>query len=228
MRTSTMSTLREQRDVTPGQYVCLSITDTGVGMSPAVRARAFDPFFTTKPIGQGTGLGLSMIYGFVRQSEGHVRIYSEIGAGTTVKLYLPRYRGAVEERGGDRGDPSAEKAHDGETVLVIEDEHLGARTRRRSAQRSRLPRASGRRRAFGPQDPAISRAHRSSGQRIGLPGMNGRQVADAARQHRPDLKILFITGYAENAAMANGFLEPGMEMVTKPFAVDALAAASAR
>jgi PAS domain S-box-containing protein len=214
----------EQRDVAPGQYVCLSVTDTGVGMSSAVRARAFDPFFTTKPIGQGTGLGLSMIYGFARQSEGHVRIYSEVDAGTTVKLYLPRYRGAVEEAASGAVAETAATAQAGETVLVIEDEDsvrelvvevlhdLGYRALEAGD---------------GPSGLKILQ----SGERIdllvsdiGLPGMNGRQVADAARERRPDLKVLFITGYAENAAIAHGFLAPGMEMVTKPFAVDALAA----
>jgi len=214
----------ELRDVAPGQYVCLCVTDSGVGMSPAVRARAFDPFFTTKPLGQGTGLGLSMVYGFAHQSEGHVRIDSESGQGTTVKLYLPRYRGAVEEIAAAASIESSAGAQDGETVLVIEDEtsvrelvievlhDLGYRALQA---------------ADGPSGLKILQ----SGDRIdllvtdmGLPGLNGRQVAEAAREQRPDLKVLFITGYAENAALAHGFLAPGMEMVTKPFAVDALAA----
>jgi PAS domain S-box-containing protein len=213
----------EFRDVTPGQYVCLSVSDTGVGMSAAVRARAFDPFFTTKPLGQGTGLGLSMIYGFARQSEGHVRIYSEIGHGTTVKLYLPRYQGAMEEAAAAAASGSLPNARAGETVLVIEDEDsvrelvievlndLGYR-------------------ALQADDGPTGLKILQSGERIdllvsdiGLPGMNGRQLVEAAREKRPDLKVLFITGYAENAALANGFLLPGMEMVTKPFAVDALA-----
>jgi len=214
----------EQRDVAPGQYVCLCVSDTGVGMSSAVRDRAFDPFFTTKPIGQGTGLGLSMVYGFAHQSEGHVRIYSEVDAGTTVKLYLPRYRGAAEEPAAGISEGSAAKAQDGETVLVIEDEDsvrelvtevlndLGYRALQARDGPSGLKILQSRERI----DLLVSD--------IGLPGMNGRQVADAAREQRPDLKVLFITGYAENAAMAHGFLEPGMEMVTKPFAVDALAA----
>src|SRR5947207_15398576 len=112
----------ELRDVAPGQYVCLSVADTGVGMSPAVRGRAFDPFFTTKPLGQGTGLGLSMVYGFAHQSEGQVRIESEVNSGTCVKLYLPRYRGAVEEVTATASEESAATAQAGETVLVIEDE----------------------------------------------------------------------------------------------------------
>lgn len=211
------------RDVAPGQYVCLAVTDTGAGMSPAVQARAFDPFFTTKPIGQGTGLGLSMVYGFARQSEGHVRIRSEVDRGTTVELYLPRYRGAVEDVAGIAAADSTPGAQDGETVLVVEDEDsvrelvvevlddLGYRA---------LEAADG---------PSGLQILRSSARidllvtDVGLPGMNGRQVADAAREHRPNLKVLFITGYAETAAMANGFLAPGMELVTKPFAVDALA-----
>ena len=212
------------RDVAPGQYVCLSVTDTGAGMSPAVRARAFDPFFTTKPLGQGTGLGLSMVYGFAHQSEGRVRIDSEVGQGTTVRLYLPRYRGAVEEATSAAASEESAKAQDGETVLVIEDEtsvrelvvevlhDLGyhALEARDGPSGLKILQTSAR------IDLLVSD--------IGLPGMNGRQVAEAAREQRPDLKILFITGYAENAAMANGFLAPGMEMVTKPFAVDALAA----
>jgi PAS domain S-box-containing protein len=214
----------ELREVVPGQYVCLSVTDTGVGMTPAVRARAFDPFFTTKPIGQGTGLGLSMIYGFARQSEGHVRIYSEVGQGTTVKLYLPRYRGAVEEVAAAATADAASKAQTGETVLVIEDE---ASVRELVIE---VLHDLGYRALEAGDGPSGLRILQSSERidllvsDIGLPGMNGRQVADAAREQRPDLKVLFITGYAENAAMANGFLAPGMEMVTKPFAVDALAA----
>jgi PAS domain S-box-containing protein len=214
----------EQRDVAPGQYVCLSVTDTGVGMSSAVRARAFDPFFTTKPIGQGTGLGLSMIYGFARQSEGHVRIYSEVDAGTTVKLYLPRYRGAVEEAASGAVPETAATAQAGETVLVIEDE---ASVRELVVEVLHDLGYRALEAGDGPSGLKILQ----SGERIdllvsdiGLPGMNGRQVAEAAREGRPDLKVLFITGYAENAAIAHGFLAPGMEMVTKPFAVDALAA----
>jgi PAS domain S-box-containing protein len=214
----------ELRDVAPGQYVCLSIADTGVGMSPAVRGRAFDPFFTTKPLGQGTGLGLSMVYGFAHQSEGQVRIESEVGQGTSVTLYLPRYRGAVEEAAAAAAAEGPTKAHDGETVLVIEDEasvrelvvevlhDLGYRALEAGDGPSGLKILQSPERI----DLLVSD--------IGLPGLNGRQLAEAARAQRPDLKVLFITGYAENAAMANGFLEPGMEMVTKPFAVDALAA----
>jgi signal transduction histidine kinase len=111
------------REVRPGQYVCVCVTDTGTGMSPDVIARAFEPFFTTKPIGQGTGLGLSMIYGFARQSEGYAKIYSEPGQGTTVKLYLPRYYGEAEDAGEEVGElTGAHRAEHGEVVLVVEDE----------------------------------------------------------------------------------------------------------
>ncbi|TMJ02148.1 MAG: PAS domain S-box protein [Alphaproteobacteria bacterium] len=212
------------RDVAPGQYVCLSVTDTGVGMAPAVRGRAFDPFFTTKPLGQGTGLGLSMVYGFAHQSEGQARIESEVAQGTSVALYLPRYRGSVEEAAAVAAADASAKAHDGETVLVIEDE---ASVRELVVE---VLHDLGYRALEAGDGPSGLKILQSPGRidllvsDIGLPGMNGRQVAEAAREQRPDLKILFITGYAENAAMANGFLDPGMEMVTKPFAVDALAA----
>jgi len=214
----------ELRDLVPGEYVCLAVSDTGVGMPPGVVARAFDPFFTTKPIGQGTGLGLSMVYGFVRQSEGYVRVYSEVGVGTTVKLYLPRHRGPLHETAGPAGAAAVQQAQAGETVLVIEDEDavrdlvvtvlqdLGYTTLEAPD---------------GPSGLKILRSDRHIDllvSDVGLPGMNGRQVAEAAREHRPTLKVLFITGYAENAAMTSGFLAPGMEMVTKPFAVDVLAA----
>jgi CheY-like chemotaxis protein len=211
------------RDVTPGQYVCVCVTDTGTGMPPEVIARAFDPFFTTKPIGQGTGLGLSMIYGFARQSEGHVKIYSEVGEGTTVKLYLPRYRGEAEADDDSPRLTPAHRAEEGETVLVIEDDPV---------VRGLILEVLGELgyRALEAADGPAGLQILQSPERIdllvtdiGLPGLNGRQIADAARVDRPDLQVLFMTGYAENAALANGFLEPGMEMVTKPFAMEALA-----
>jgi CheY-like chemotaxis protein len=214
----------ELRDIAPGAYVCLSVADSGVGMSPAVQARAFDPFFTTKPLGQGTGLGLSMVYGFARQSEGHVHIESGVERGTTVKLYLPRHRGAVEDALAASSAADPRRAKDGETVLVIEDE---ASVRELVIE---VLNDLGYRALEAGDGPAGLKILQSLDRvdllvtDVGLPGMNGRQVAEAARERRPDLKILFITGYAENAAMANGFLAPGMEMVTKPFAIDALAA----
>ncbi|MFH5924818.1 PAS domain-containing hybrid sensor histidine kinase/response regulator [Roseomonas xinghualingensis] len=212
------------REVRPGQYVCISVSDTGTGMSPETVEKAFEPFFTTKAIGQGTGLGLSMVYGFARQSEGYAKIYSELGRGTTVKLYLPRYYGEGVEA--EEAIPAADAPRpsgNGEVVLVVEDEtvvrdlvvevlsDLGCR-------------------AIEATDGPSGLRILESGQRIdllvtdiGLPGMNGRQLADVARQHRPGLKVLFMTGYAENAAINGGFLDPGMELITKPFAIEALA-----
>jgi CheY-like chemotaxis protein len=193
-------------------------------MTPDVIAKAFEPFFTTKPIGQGTGLGLSMIYGFARQSEGYARIYSEVERGTTIKLYLPRYYGESEDSDAERaGLTEAHRSEDGEVVLVVEDEaavrdlvidvlqDLGYKAVEASD---------------GPGGLKILQSELKLDLLItdvGLPGLNGRQLADAARKHRPELKVLFMTGYAENATVANGFLEPGMQMITKPFAIEALA-----
>jgi PAS domain S-box-containing protein len=214
-----------QRDMQPGQYVAVCVTDTGLGMPPEVIARAFDPFFTTKPIGQGTGLGLSMIYGFARQSGGHVRIYSEVGSGTTVRLYLPRYRGTAEEDADEIVQVPPPRAGSGETVLVVDDEpsvrmllsetleELGYSVIEASEGASGLKLLQ--------SDIRIDLLITD----VGLPGgMNGRQMADAARLSRNSLKVLFITGYAENAAIGNGHLEPGMHVATKPFNLDKLAA----
>ncbi|WP_210528536.1 PAS domain-containing protein [Rubellimicrobium arenae] len=211
-----------QRDVTPGQYVAICVTDTGMGMSPELVSRVFEPFFTTKPIGQGTGLGLSMVYGFAKQSEGHVRIYSEERQGTTVKLYLPRHRGQEESAEAEAGVVELARAEAGATLLVVDDEpvvrglivevlgDLGYHALEAGDGPSGLKILQSKRRI----DLLITD--------VGLPGLNGRQMADQARERRPDLKVLFITGYAENATLANGVLEPGMAMLTKPFAVDAL------
>jgi len=212
-----------QRGVRPGQYVCLCVSDTGIGMSQDTISKAFEPFFTTKPIGQGTGLGLSMIYGFAQQSEGYAKIYSELGQGTTFKLYLPRYRGGAAEEEEPTSPSAMQQAEEGEVVLVVEDEavvrglileelhELGYAALEAVDGASGLEMLRSKRRI----DLLITD--------IGLPGLNGRQLADAARELRPSLKILFMTGYAENAALASGFLEPGMEMITKPFAMEALA-----
>ncbi|MBB5049926.1 PAS domain S-box-containing protein [Rhodopseudomonas rhenobacensis] len=206
----------------PGDYVCIRVTDTGCGMSPEVAARAFDPFFTTKPIGQGTGLGLSMIYGFAQQSGGHVRLHSEPGRGTTAKLYLPRDHGEIA------GAPEAAKggaAHvaNGEAVLVVEDEPVvrGVIVEMLQEQGYRAFEA-----VDGPSGLALLQRERIDllVTDVGLPGINGRQLADQARQSRPDLKVLFMTGYAESAAIAGGFLEPGMELIAKPFDLDDLLA----
>ncbi|MBV9527671.1 PAS domain S-box protein [Sphingomonas sp.] len=210
------------RDLVPGQYLSVCVTDTGTGMTPEVIERAFEPFYTTKPLGEGTGLGLSMIYGFARQSGGQVRIYSELGQGTTMCIYLPRYIGDAE---GDEAVAltSTDGGGSGETVLVVDDEatirHLIDEVLDEMGYT-----------VIGGADGAAGLKVLQSGSRIdllitdvGLPnGMNGRQLADAARVIRPDLKILFITGYAENAAVGNGLLEPGMSLLTKPFTLDDL------
>ncbi|SDT60931.1 ATP-binding protein [Pseudomonas prosekii] len=207
----------------PGDYVVLSVTDTGCGMPQSTISRAFDPFFTTKPIGQGTGLGLSMIYGFSKQSRGHVTIESEVGKGTTVNLYLPRN---INDLVQDAlvSIEQAPYALDGETVLIVEDDP--AVRVLVSAVLSELGYAFV---EAGDADSAVPIL--DSDQRIdllisdvGLPGMNGRQLAEIGRQYRPDLKVLFITGYAEHAAVRGGFLDPGMQMITKPFTFDLLTA----
>ena len=212
-------------DMEPGPYLSLHVRDTGAGMPPEVVARAFDPFFTTKPLGQGTGLGLSMIYGFVRQSGGQVRILSEVGRGTTVCIDLPRHLGPAEGQAVEQARNAMERAGTGETVLVVDDEpsvrmligdvlqDLGYAAREAEDGATGLQIL----RSGAPIDLLVTD--------VGLPGgMNGRQVADAARALRPGLKVLFITGYAENAAVGNGHLEPGMAVMTKPFAMDDLAA----
>ncbi len=208
-----------ERDLPPGQYVSLCVTDTGTGMSQETIDRAFDPFFTTKPLGQGTGLGLSMVYGFARQSGGQVRIYSEVGEGTTMCLYFPRYFGAAEDRDSAPSQESIERG-EGEVVLVVDDEVLLRMLMLDVLQDNGY-------RAIEAMDGPSALKILDSDARIdllitdvGLPGgVNGRQVADAARKKRPDLKVLFITGYAENAVVGNGHLAPGMQVVTKPFEI---------
>ncbi|WP_245259588.1 PAS domain-containing protein [Methylobacterium sp. 10] len=213
-----------RHDMPPGQYLSLSVSDTGTGMSTDLLAKVFEPFFTTKPLGEGTGLGLSMVYGFARQSGGQVRIYSEVGEGTTVCLYLPRHYGEADEADVARRLAEVGRAGQGETVLIVDDE---------PSVRMLVTEVL--------EDlgyTAIEAADSVSGLKVllsdvridllvtdvGLPGgMNGRQMADAARERRPDLKVLFITGYAENAVLGNGHLRPGMQVLTKPFVLETLA-----
>ncbi len=204
----------------PGHYVMVAITDTGVGMPPEILAKVYDPFFTTKPAGEGTGLGLSMVHGFVNQSGGHVRIHSQPGHGTSVKLYLPVAEPAQEQAAPESGEMPLGA---GETVLVVEDDPsvrmlvlevlhgLGYTAREAADAKEAMPiLVSGQRIDLMVSD-------------VGLPGINGRQLAVMARHHRPDLKVLFMTGYAESAAVRSGFLDEGMEMIVKPFALDLLA-----
>jgi signal transduction histidine kinase len=212
-----------QRELTPGQYITISVTDTGTGMTEEVVARAFDPFFTTKPAGAGTGLGLSMVYGFVRQSGGQVRVYSELGVGTTMSLHLPRHRGSAE-REPDARETAPADGSDGESVLLVEDEESI-----RLLVAEELADLGYRVTAVGDGKAALAALDAAAKidlliTDVGLPGgLNGRQVADAGRVRRPELKVLFVTGYAQNAAVGNGLLEHGMEVLTKPFELAALA-----
>jgi CheY-like chemotaxis protein len=200
------------------------VTDTGTGMTAEVAAQAFDPFFTTKPIGEGTGLGLSMIYGFAKQSKGQVRIHSTNGVGTTVCIYLPRCDGVGASTAPAEEEAAAPRAERGETVLVVDDEpvirmlvvevleELGYVALEAADSRSgmRLIEVAAR------VDLLVTD--------VGMPGgMNGRQFAEAARERRPGLKVLFITGFAETGVVGNGGMEPGMEVMTKPFSMGALA-----
>jgi len=214
-----------EREMAPGQYVAICVTDTGEGMTPEVTSRAFDPFFTTKPAGKGTGLGLSMIYGFARQSNGQARIYSEVGEGTTVKIYLPRHMGKAAGEEDQEAKVPLPRAEAGETVLVVDDEPT---VRMLIGDTLNELGYTG-----------IEAADAASGLKVlesdakidllitdvGLPGgMNGKDMAEQARAKRPDLKVLFITGYAQNAAISNGKLDPGMHVLSKPFAMEKLAA----
>jgi PAS domain S-box-containing protein len=212
-----------ERELTPGQYISICVTDTGSGIPSEIADRIFDPFFTTKPIGKGTGLGLSMIHGFIRQSGGQVRVYSEPKQGTTMCLYLPRHVGAIGEEQ-SMPEQAIGVTGAGETILVIDDEPIVRMLIVDVVEEAGYTPLEA---SDGPSGLEIL----NSGARIdlmitdvGLPGgMNGRQVADAARLSRPGLKVLFVTGYAENAAVGNGHLEGGMDVITKPFVVSELA-----
>ncbi|GAA0254896.1 hybrid sensor histidine kinase/response regulator [Rhodanobacter caeni] len=208
-------------DMQAGRYVAIAVTDTGVGMTRDMLDKVFEPFYTTKPIGQGTGLGLSMIYGFARQSGGEVRIQSEPGRGTTVTLYLP----ANDDAAGLEQPPAAGAVREGkgQSVLLIEDDpsvrmmvrellnELQYEVHEAANADAALPILS---------SPCAIDLMLSD---VGLPGMNGRQLAEIARRHRPALPILFLTGYAESAAHRQDFLGDGMAMMTKPFSLEALA-----
>ncbi len=208
-------------DARPGDYAVISVSDTGVGMSADVLARAVDPFFTTKPVGEGTGLGLSVIYGFAKQSRGHLRIHSELGKGTAVKLYLPRaLQNAVQL---DTATVDTPRGH-GETILVVEDDAT-----------VRLVISDALRdlgyHVIAAPDARFALPILQSNQRISLlisdvvlPHVNGRKLAEMARALRPGLKVLFVSGYAESATNRADFLDHGMDMLTKPFALDVLGA----
>ncbi|MFO1059823.1 MAG: ATP-binding protein [Dongiaceae bacterium] len=209
-------------DLAPGQYVLIAVTDTGSGMSPEVAARVFEPFFTTKPAGRGTGLGLSQVYGFVKQSRGHIAVYSEPGQGTTMKIYLPRGDAAPAAEPAAAGPADLPRARPGEAVLLVEDSpdvldhalttlrELGYRVIAATDAAEALARLA--------EEPVTALLTD-----VGLPGPSGRQLAEAARQRRPGLPVLFMTGYARNAIVHNGMLDPGVQLLTKPFTAEGLA-----
>jgi len=212
-----------ESDVTPGQYIGIFVGDTGSGMSSEVIEKAFEPFFTTKEA-QGTGLGLSQVYGFLKQSGGHVKIYSELGKGSTIKLYLPRHQGAAVADVPQDDETATPQAKPGETVLVVEDDpavrdYTVDATKELGYQVVAAPN--------GARALQLLEAHpelRLLFTDVGLPGgMNGRQLADAAIRQRPDIKVLFTTGYARDAIVQEGRLNPGVEVVFKPFSYSDLA-----
>ncbi len=212
-----------QRDVVPGDYICVAVTDTGSGMPPDVVHQAFEPFFTTKPLGQGTGLGLSMVYGFAGQSGGFATIYSHTGLGTTIRIFLPAADGSEADHRAPVTSGADIATGAGETILVVEDddnvrqllidifEDAGYRVLHATDGPSGL--------AVLESDAEIDLLVTD----VGLPKMNGRQMVDAGRLKRPALRILFMTGYAELASAADGFLGEDMQMITKPFSVEAIA-----
>jgi PAS domain S-box-containing protein len=215
---------RANPEVVPGQYAMIAVTDNGVGMTREVRDRAFEPFFSTKPIDAGTGLGLSQVYGFIKQSGGHVKIYSEPGEGTTVKIYLPRFTGEVRTEDHVDLDSGDVEGQVGETILIVEDD---------SDVRGFLVEALrdlNYRTLSAPDAAAALRILKRAGTRIDLlltdvvmPGLNGRELAVEAQRHRPELKVLFMTGYSRNAIVHQGRLDPGIEMIQKPMSQRELA-----
>lgn len=210
-------------EVAAGQYVMLSVSDTGTGMTPEVMERAFDPFYTTKGVGRGTGLGLSQIFGFIKQSNGHVKIYSEIGQGTTVKVYLPRFAGDEQPALPIKADTAVPTGRIEEIILVVEDE---ASVRHMSVDALRELGYTVVQAADGSQaleqlalQPRIDLLFTD----IMMPGMTGRQLADRALADYPALKILYTTGYTRNAIVHNGIVDYGVSFLPKPFSVGALA-----
>jgi PAS domain S-box-containing protein len=210
-------------DLSPGEYICLRVSDTGAGMTPDVMARAFDPFFTTKPLGQGTGLGLSMIYGFAQQSGGQVALRSEVGKGTCVEIYLPRYRGESSGEAAPAEEGAMQTSGRGQKILVVDDEPII-----RMLVMEALESAYFKGVEAGDGASALKILQSEPDVEllitdVGLPGgINGRQLADAGRVTCPNLKVLFITGYAEKSVMGDGDLEMGMQILTKPFPIETL------
>jgi CheY-like chemotaxis protein len=214
---------RANPEVAPGQYALISISDTGHGMTSDTLARAFEPFFTTKEIGQGTGLGLSQVYGFVKQSGGHVKIYSEVGHGTTVKLYFPRARGHADEVEDDSG--VSRTSADSEVILVVEDDS-DLRWYLIEALRDLDYRTIG-----APDANAALAILEQPSTKIDLmltdvimPGMNGRELSRRARELRPGLKVLFMSGYSRNAVVHHGRVDLDVQLIQKPVSLRDLTA----
>jgi PAS domain S-box-containing protein len=214
---------RVNPELSPGQFVVVCVSDTGLGMSPDVLSRAFEPFFTTKEFGQGTGLGLSQVYGFVKQSGGHIKIYSEIGQGTTIKIYLPRLLGHAAETESEKADNQAE-GQAGETILIVEDDHD------LRAYLAEVLRGLGYKVLTAANaEPALKFLSELNTQidllltDIVMPGRNGRQLAEEAQRIRPGLSVLFMTGYSRNAVVHQGRLDPGVELLQKPVSQSDLA-----
>jgi CheY-like chemotaxis protein len=213
-----------QVGVSPGQYVLIAVSDTGSGMSEDVIAKAFDPFFSTKEVGKGTGLGLSQVYGFVKQSGGHVKLYSEVGRGTTVKVYLPRFLGVVPKSEEPESARDALLGEQQEVVLVVEDEpavrqfsvdaltELGYRVLEADGAAAALTHLVA--------NPDIALLFTD----VVMPAINGAKLAEEVRRRRPDIKVLFTTGYTRNAVVHNGVLDPGVRLIGKPFTIEELAA----
>ncbi|MDQ7246387.1 ATP-binding protein [Dongia sedimenti] len=212
--------------VPAGQYVLISVTDSGTGMSPETISRAFDPFFTTKAVGRGTGLGLSQVYGFVRQSKGHVKIYSEPGQGTTIKLYLPRFYGSEQEMKDQTKDNTAIPAGSAEeTILVVEDESMVRKLSVDSLRELGYTVIEAESAAKALDILTLRDDIDLLFTDIVMPEINGRNLADRARLIHPELKVLFTTGYTRNAVVHNGVLDPGVQLLTKPFSLEQLATA---
>ncbi len=208
-------------EVTPGQYALVAISDSGEGMSEEVIERAFEPFFTTKPAGKGTGLGLAQVHGFVKQSGGHINLYSEPGHGTTINIYLPRHAAQGEaEPAADRTTTAG--AAQGESVLLVEDDDnvrlYGVEALKTLGYAVFEASESGAALRILEQRPEIAVLFTD----VGLPGVNGRKLAEAAKSRAPNLKVLYTTGYARNAIVHNGILDTGVDLLAKPFTVEAL------
>jgi CheY-like chemotaxis protein len=212
---------KQNADVPPGQYVQIAVTDTGSGMGKDVLDRAFEPFFTTKQSGQGTGLGLSQVYGFVKQSGGHVKIYSERGEGTTVKIYLPRFTGKLSAAEEPKGVP--ERGRAGECVLVVEDDD---QVRAYVVETLTMLGYDVLEAADAGNAIRLLDEYKSVDlllTDVVMPGMNGRKLAEEAKQRRPSLKVLYMTGYSRNAIVHQGRLDPGVELMQKPLSSGQLA-----